>query len=151
MKISPGGRGFLLAWLIFYVPGLLLSLVAALAKVSPPESPGFALDVLPLALLAIIVFPALETIFLIACTTVAMRVLGVGWIAALAGAAPLSLLHFGEGGLVKVGIVLWAFLWSAYCYLRMTVDARPFRTKYVFLFGLHAVGNALAVLAAKLT
>jgi len=151
MKISPDARGFFLAWLIFYVPGLVFSVVAALAKMSPPESPGLALDVVPLTVLAIVVFPALETFFLVACTTVTMHLFGFGWLAAFAGAVPISLLHFGEGGLVKVGIVLWAFVWSAFCYLRMTVDQRPFRTKYTFLFGLHALGNALAVAAAKLT
>lgn len=149
MRISPDAPGFIKAWLILYVPGLLVSLVAALAKVSPPESEGFSMGLWPLVFFAVLLGPALETLILFGCTAIAKHVLGSGWLAAFVGAAPIVLLHYGDGGWMKVGIVLWAFVWSAYCYLRMTGDERPFRTKFLFLFGLHALSNSFAVLTAK--
>ena len=150
MKIGPDFRRFAKAWLIFLLPGLLISFGAALANLLPPRSPGLSLHPALLVLLAVLLYPALETYFLIGCTAIAMKLLGMGWVAAVAAALPIAVLHLGEGGWIKVCIVLWAFVWSAYCYVRMTQDRRSFRTKFIFLFGLHALGNLFFIFVPRL-
>ena len=150
MKISPDLGGFFKAWLIFFLPGIAVSAITHLAHVAPPESRGFALDLWLLVLSVVFVAPALETLVLVASTAIAKRFLGVGWRTAIAGAVPIALCHFADGGWAKVAIVFWAFTWSAYCYLRLTSAGISAQNRFLFLFGIHALGNAVIVCIARL-
>ena len=150
IPIGVDKKGFLISWLVFFVPGLLISLLTEITHQPLPGLPIFNWGLLPLLFFVVLLGPAVETLLLIAPTVIARKVIPSDWPASVVGALPISLMHISDGGLLKVLIVVWAFIWSGYCYLRLRGQAHSFRVRYGFLFGMHALSNGFVVAVVTL-
>ena len=107
---------------------------------NPPSS------ILAAMALVAVVGPLVETVILVAPLAAASRYFKRSIGVACVGAAPLIALHY-PFGLTKVACVAAGFAWSGWCYMRLRAQGASFSFRYWFLFGLHAVNNAIAVVA----
>jgi len=130
VSINVTKRGFLISWLVFFVPVLLISLLTEITHQSLPGLPVFEWGFLPLFFFVVLLGPAVETLLLIAPTVIARKLIPSDWPACIVGAAPISFMHISDGGWLKVLIVAWAFIWSGYCYLQLRMQTYSFRVRY---------------------
>jgi len=139
-------RFFAIASVVFVGGNFLVALSLYVAGAPEPETVR-----VPSSLLAAIAFlavltPLVETVLLTASIGITSRVFKGRMAIACLGAAPLIALHYPMG-LTKVACVAAGFAWSGWCYMRLRAQGASFSFRYWFLFGLHAVNNAIAVVA----
>ena len=133
--------------MIFTVPGAAIAagLLLLGGRHTPTQLPEFQYPVRWMFFSLALMTPAIETLILIAPTVVAARFLSSHWGVCVVGSIPISLLHVIGNDWVRALIVLWSFVWSAHCYLRLRASNEAFGRRYLYLFGMHAVNNALVV------
>lgn len=137
-------RSFFRSFLIYIVPGLILSIFLSLFVGPPDWLSESRMALLSTAILIVVVAPLVETFILIYPTSLAGQAQTNRWAASVIGAAPLTALHIVNGW-PSVVCVAWSFVWSAYCWLSLSERETRFWPRYAFLVSLHAMSNALVM------
>lgn len=144
-------KSFIFALIIYAVPSIVLAVFFSFLL--PDESPkldmyaGFWGAVSAL-LIGGILIPFAETAILLWPTVIAYQILDGRIIhASFLGSIPLALLHLMHGW-PKVIILIWSFCWSAYCFLSLFKQGERLRSRFIFVFGLHAITNSLLILTS---
>jgi hypothetical protein len=150
VSVSYSWRSFAQACAVFILPSAVIGALVVLLAGShykATDLPDFRLPVPAMFITLALIAPAVETLMLIIPTVLTAKVLRSHWLICVVGAVPLSLLHAVGNDWLRCVIVLWSFVWSGHCYLRLRARQESFGRRYLFVFGMHALNNGLVVLS----
>lgn len=139
MNISCDSQGVLRSLAVVVGPTLGLLFLAYQITPGLPQAPILELGLVPM-LMAVVVVPPLETLLIIYPTSIASQTIKRPAAIAVVGGAPLALLHLINSWQNAL-TVSWLFIWSAYCYSRMSLERISLWRKFLFLSSLHAAWN----------